>query len=81
MTDVLAILGGILFLGLIAYGIWAIITWRKLRDPKEPWEKTGPGVGPGRPKGSTRVYRGPPGDSAHPRRGARMRGRRPDRGC
>ena len=47
MTDVLAILGGILFLGLIAYGIWTIITWRKPHDPKEPWEKTGPGVGPG----------------------------------
>ena len=47
MTDVLAILGGILFLGLIAYGIWAMITWRKPRPPREPWEKTGPGVGPG----------------------------------
>ena len=48
MTDVLALLGGILFLGLIAYGIWSIITSRKPRDPQEPWEKTGSGgLGPG----------------------------------
>lgn len=41
MTDVLAVLGGILFLGLIAYGIWTMITWRKHHDPNRPW---GPGA-------------------------------------
>ena len=48
MGEVLAIAGGIIFVGLIGWGIWTIITWRKPRDPKEPWEKTGPhgGLGP-----------------------------------
>ena len=39
MLSVWAVPGAILVLGLIAYGIWTIVTWRRYHDPGEPWVK------------------------------------------